>query len=143
MHKQLQGIESILKVVWIVNHQNKFLTRLHLCIIFVIFLDIRLEASALLKMNLLIGIFKVFWLLQFYLATLRAAIFKKTSFSQNTFNGCFRFTLFFSCSMIQNKMRELIKLEAAYLLHGRCYCLHIFITRNFKKIQNNIKHIVL
>ena len=37
MHTQLQGIESILKVVWIVNHQNKFLTRLHSCIIFVIY----------------------------------------------------------------------------------------------------------
>ena len=49
MHTQLQGIESILKVVWIVNHQNKFITRLHSCIIFVIFLDIRLEACSFTK----------------------------------------------------------------------------------------------
>ena len=48
-----------------------------------------------------------------------------------------------SCSMIQKVIRELTKLETAYLLHGRCYYLHIFTTRNFKKIQNNIKQIVL
>ena len=29
MHTQLQGIESILKMVQIVNHRNKFTTRLH------------------------------------------------------------------------------------------------------------------
>ena len=34
---------------WIVNHQNKFITRLHSCIIFVIFLDIRLEACSFTK----------------------------------------------------------------------------------------------
>ena len=36
-HTQLQGIESISKVIWIVNHRNKFIARLHLYIIFVIF----------------------------------------------------------------------------------------------------------
>ena len=49
MHTQLQGIESIFKVVCIVNYQNKFITRLHSCIIFVIFLDIRLEACTFTK----------------------------------------------------------------------------------------------
>ena len=49
MHTQLQEIESILKVVWIVNHRNKFLTRLQPCIIFVIFLDIKLEACSFTK----------------------------------------------------------------------------------------------
>ena len=34
MHTQLQGIESILTVVWTVNHQNKFIAILHLYIIF-------------------------------------------------------------------------------------------------------------
>ena len=48
MHTQLQGIESIMKVVCIVNHQDKFITRLHSCIIF-IFLDIRLEACSFTK----------------------------------------------------------------------------------------------
>ena len=43
-HTQLQGIESISKVIWIVNHRNKFIARLHLYIIFVIFLDIDLKA---------------------------------------------------------------------------------------------------
>ena len=37
MHTHLQGIESILKVVWIVSHRNKFITRLYIYIIFVIF----------------------------------------------------------------------------------------------------------
>ena len=37
MHTQLQEIESILKMVWIVNHRNKFITRLHSCIIFVLY----------------------------------------------------------------------------------------------------------
>ena len=32
---QLQGIESILKVVWIFNYRNNFITRLYSCIIFV------------------------------------------------------------------------------------------------------------
>ena len=73
-------------------------------------------------MNLLIGIFQVFWV-QFHLATVRAAIFKNTSFSQNTFNGCISC---FSCSMIQKLIRELIKLETAYFLHGRCHYLHIY-----------------
>ena len=44
MHTQLQGIESILEVVWIVNHRNKFVTGLRSYIIFVIFLDINLKA---------------------------------------------------------------------------------------------------
>ena len=110
---------------------------------FFIFLDIRLEACSFTKNEPVNRyFFKVFWL-QFHLATLRAAIFKNTSFSQNLFNGYFHYTLF-SCSMIQKIMRELIKLETAYLLHGQCFLFaHIFITRNFKKIQNNIKHIVL
>ena len=69
-------------------------------------------------MNLLIGIFQVFWL-QFHLATARAAIFKDTSFSQNTFNSCYRYTLF-SCSMIQKTKREPIKLETVCFLHCRC-----------------------
>ena len=43
MHTKLQGIESNLKVVWIVNHQNKFITIHHSYIIFVIFLDIKLK----------------------------------------------------------------------------------------------------
>ena len=122
MYTQLQGIESILKVVWIVNHRNKFITRLHSCIIFDIFSNIRLEAYSLLKVNGLIGIFQVFWV-KFYLATVRAAIFSNTSFSQNTFNGCISC---FSCSMIQKIMRELIKLGTAYFLHGRCHYLHIY-----------------
>ena len=33
MQTQLQGIEFILTVVWTVNHQNKFITRLQLYII--------------------------------------------------------------------------------------------------------------
>ena len=60
MHTQLQGMESILKVVLIVNHRNKFITRLYSCIISVIFLDIRLEACTFTKNELLIGIFHVF-----------------------------------------------------------------------------------
>ena len=118
----LQGIESVLKVVWIVNRQNKFITRLYSCIIFVIFLDIRLEASALLKMNLLIDIFQVFCV-QFHLAAVKAVIFKNTSFCQNTFSGCI---FCFSCSMIQKIIRELTKLETAYFLHGRCHYLRIY-----------------
>ena len=35
MHTQLQRIESILKVVWIVNHRNKFITGLHSYMIFI------------------------------------------------------------------------------------------------------------
>ena len=122
MHTQLQGIESVLKVVWIVNHRNKFITRLYSCIIFVIFFDIRLEASALPKMNLLIGIFQVLCV-QFHLAAVKAVIFKNTSFSQNTFSG---WISCFSCSMIQKIIRELIKLETAYFLHDRCRYLHIY-----------------
>ena len=49
MHTQLQGIESILKVVLIVNHRNKCITRRHSNLIFVIFLDIRLEACSFTK----------------------------------------------------------------------------------------------
>ena len=37
MHTLLQGNESILKMVWTFNHQNKFITRLHTYIIFIIF----------------------------------------------------------------------------------------------------------
>ena len=118
----LQGIEFVLKVVWIVNRQYKFITRLYSCIILVIFLDIRLEASALLKMNLLIGIFQVFCV-KFHLAAVKAVIFKNTSFSQNTFSGCI---FCFSCSMIQKIIRELIKLETSYFLNGRCHYLHIY-----------------
>ena len=118
----LQGIESVLKMVWIVNRQYKFITRLYSCIILVIFLDIRLEASALLKMNLLIGIFQIFCV-QFHLAAVKAVNFKNTSFSQNTFSGCI---FCFSCSMIQKIIRELIKLETSYFLHDRCHYLHIY-----------------
>ena len=49
MHTVLQGIESILKVVRIFNHRNKFLNRLQSCIIVVIFLDIKLEACSFTK----------------------------------------------------------------------------------------------
>ena len=94
MHTQLQGIESILKVVWIVNHQNKFITRLHSCIIFVIFLDIRLEACSFTKNEPLNRYFLSILTAILTALTLRAATFKKTSFSQNTFNGSFRCTLF-------------------------------------------------
>ena len=45
------------EVVWIVNHRNKFLTRLPSCIIFVIFLDIRLEACSFTKNKPLIRYF--------------------------------------------------------------------------------------
>ena len=45
----IQGIESILKVVCIVNHWNKVITSLHSCIIFVILSDIRLEAYSFIK----------------------------------------------------------------------------------------------
>ena len=44
------------EVVWIVNHRNKFLTRLPSCIIF-IFLDIRLEACSFTKNKPLIRYF--------------------------------------------------------------------------------------
>ena len=81
MYIQLQGIESILKVFRIVNPRNEFISRLHSCIISVIFLDIRQDAYSFTKMNLLIGIFQVFWV-QFRLVTVRAAIFKNTSFSK-------------------------------------------------------------
>ena len=113
MYTQLQGIESILKVFRIVNPRNKFITRLHSCIISVIFLDIRQDAYSFTKMNLLIGIFQVFWV-QFRLVTVRAAIFKNTPFFQKTFNGCISY---FSSSIIQ----KIIKLETAYFLHGRCH----------------------
>ena len=117
MHTQLQGIESILKVVWIVNHQNKFITRLHSCIIFVIFLDIRLEACSFTKNEPFNRYFSRI-LIVISPGNLRVAIFKDTSFFQNTFNGYFRYTLF-SCCMMQKIIRELIKLEIAYFLHGR------------------------
>ena len=122
MRTQLQRIESIewISVVWIVNHQDKFITRLHSCIVF-IFLDIRLEACSFTKNKPPIGIFQVFGV-QFHLATVRAATFKNTSFSQNNFNGCISC---FSCSMIQEIIKERIKLEAAYNLHGQCHYLHI------------------
>ena len=123
MHTQLQGIESILKVVWIVNHRTKFITRLHSGTIFVIFLDIRLEACSFTKNEPLNRYFSNI------LTTISpgncTAAFKNTFFSQNTFNHCFRYTLF-SCSMIQKIIRQLIKLEAAYFLHGRCYYSHIY-----------------
>ena len=124
MHTQLQGIESILKVVCIVNHQNKFITRLNSCIIFVIFLDIRLEACSFTK-NEPLNRYFLSILTAISPGSFKSCFFKNTSFSQNTFNGCFCYTLFF-CSMIQKIMRELIKLETAYLLHGRCYYLHIY-----------------
>ena len=74
-------------------------------------------------MNLLIGIFHVFWL-QFHLATVRTASFDDASFSQNTLNGCFRYTLF-SCSMMQKIIRELIKLETSYMVDIIiCTCIH-------------------
>ena len=44
MHTQLQGIESIFNMVWIVNHRNKFITGLHTYISFFIFLNINLKA---------------------------------------------------------------------------------------------------
>ena len=127
MHTQLQGIGSILKVVWIVNHQNKFLTRLHSsCIIFASFLDIRLEVCSFTKNEPLNKYFLSILIAILTDLTLRAAIFKKTSFSQNTFNGCFPVRHFPSCYMIQKIMRELVKLETAYLLHGRCNYSHIY-----------------
>ena len=76
--------------------------------------DVRLEACTFTKMNLLVVIFHVFWR-QFHLATVRTAIFKYTSFSQNIFNGCFRYTLF-SCSMIQEILRELMKQLISYMV---------------------------
>ena len=81
----LQGIESVLKVVWIINHQNEFITRLYSCIIFVILLDIRLEASALLKTNLLIGIFQVFCAISPGSSAVKAVVFKNTSPAFPTF----------------------------------------------------------
>ena len=47
MHTKLQGTESILKVVWIVNHRNKCIIILHSYMIFVIFLDINLKSNAM------------------------------------------------------------------------------------------------
>ena len=47
MHTKFQGTESILKVVWIVNHRNKCIIILHSYIIFVIFLDINLKSNAM------------------------------------------------------------------------------------------------
>ena len=44
MRIQLQEIQSILKVVWILNDQSKFITSLLIYIILVIFLDINLKA---------------------------------------------------------------------------------------------------
>ena len=44
MHTQLQRTESILKVVWIFNHRNKLITKLHLQIIFISFLNNNLKA---------------------------------------------------------------------------------------------------
>ena len=82
------------------------------------------KLATLLKMNLLISIFQVFWL-QFHLTTVWAAIFKSTSLSQSIFNGCFRYALFF-CSIIQKIIKELIELEKAYFLNCRCYYLHIY-----------------
>ena len=127
MHTQLKGIESILKVVWFVDHQNKFITRLHLYIIFVIYLEIRLEACSFTKneplnryfLSILSAISPGFCKSQFHLAS----IFKNTSLPQNTFNRCISC---FSCSMIQKIMRELIKLETAYFLHGRCHYLRTY-----------------
>ena len=87
----------------------------------------------------LIGIFQVFWV-QFDLATVRAAIFKNTSFSHNTFNGCISC---FSRSMIQKIIRELIKLETVYFLHGRCHYLHTYSqleTLNRSEIKLSIKY---
>ena len=140
MHTQLQGIESILKVVWIVNHRNKFITGLHSCIILLFSQTSGQELAALLKMNLLIGIFQVFGV-QFQLATVRAVILKNTFFFQNTFNGCI--SCFF-CSMIQKIIRELTKLEAAYFLHVRCYYLHIYSQLGaIKTSEIKFKHIVL
>ena len=47
MHTKFQGTESILKVVWIVNHRNKCIIILHSYIVFVIFLDINLKSNAM------------------------------------------------------------------------------------------------
>ena len=140
MQTQLQGIESIFKVVQIVNHRNKFITRLHSCITLLFSQISGQELAALLKMNLLIGIFQVFGV-QFQLATVRAVILKNTFFFQNTFNGCI--SCFF-CSMIQKIIRELTKLEAAYFLHVRCYYLHIYSQLGtIKTSEIKFKHIVL
>ena len=114
-------MESILKVVWIVNHQNKFMTRLHSCIILAIFLDIKLEACSFTKNEHL----------NRYFSSILSAILPgncKSYFQEHIFfPKHFQWVHFlFSCSMIQKLIRELIKLETAYYLHGRCYYLHTY-----------------
>ena len=103
----------------IVSHQNKFITRLHSCIFF-IFLDIRVEACSFTKNE---SLNRYFSSILSAASPVRAAVFKNTSFSQNTPNGCISC---FSYSIIQKIIREPIKLETAYLFHDRCHYLHIY-----------------
>ena len=102
--------------------------------------------ATLLKINLLIGIFQVFWL-QFHLAaTVRPSVFKHTSFPIKLSMVASIIHLF-SCGMIQKRIREFIKLETTYFLNRQYHYLHIYsylylYSHNFK-IWDQIKHIVL
>ena len=140
MRTQLQGIESILKVVWTVNCQNKFITILHSCIIFVIFLDIRLEASSFTKNEPLNRYFSSI-LSAISPGNCKNCYFKEHIFFPKHFQQL-HFLLFLQHDTKNNK-RTYKTGNSLFLTWLMSLFAHIFTTRNFKKIRDQIKHIVL
>ena len=140
MYTQWQEIEFLSKLVWIVNHRNKFIAILHSCIIFVIFLDIRVEAYSFTKNKPFNRYFSSI------LSTISPGNCKSCYFEEHTFfskhSQWLQFLLFLQHDTKNNK-RSYKTRNSLFLTWSMSLFAHIFTTRNFKKIRDQIEHIVL
>ena len=138
MHTQLQGIESILKMVWFVDHKIN-LNQSSLMHNFCYFLDIRLEACSFTKNESL----------NRYFSSILSAILPgncKSYFQEHIFfPKHFQWVhfLFFLQHDTKTDKRTYKTGNSLLLTWSMLLFAHIFTTRNFKKIRDQTKHIVL